>query len=120
MKKMIFSTSFLLISVLGWSQFWENIGPEGGFFKDFVIHPHTPSTVYAGSDDGGGVWKSEDGGDSWTLLTGDFPNFTGWHIEMDLEHPDTLYFSEIYGRYGKSMDGTRFRKKGGRNLCEYV
>ena len=95
------------IFINGYSQLWENKGPDGGFFKDFVIHPSNPDIVYAGSDDGGGVWKTTNGGDSWELLTGAYPNFTGWHIEMDTEHPDTLYFCELYGRYGilKTMDG---------------
>ncbi|NOQ74570.1 MAG: T9SS type A sorting domain-containing protein [Crocinitomix sp.] len=89
------------------AQTWNNIGPEGGFFKDFVIHPSNSNIIYAGSDDGGGVWKTINGGDSWDLLTGDYPNFTGWHMTMDLEHPDTLYFCELYGRYGilKTTDG---------------
>jgi photosystem II stability/assembly factor-like uncharacterized protein len=100
-----FAISFLFTNVFG--QTWENIGPGGGFFKDFVIHPTNPDIVYAGSDDGGGVWKTTNGGSSWSLLTGDYPNFTGWHIEMDIEHPDTLYFCELYGRYGvlKTTDG---------------
>lgn len=89
------------------AQTWTNFGPEGGFFKDFVIHPSNSNIIYAGSDDGGGVWKSINAGDTWELLTGDYPNFTGWHITMDLEHPDTLYFCELYGRYGilKTTDG---------------
>jgi len=97
----------VLIPFGGMAQSWDNIGPQGGFFKDFAIHPTDPNIVYAGSDDGGGVWKTVDAGSNWTLLTGDFPNFTGWHIEIDEEHPDTLYFCELYGRYGilKTTDG---------------
>ena len=100
-----FSLLFIAYSIN--AQTWNTIGPEGGFFKDFIVHPTNTDIVYAGSDDGGGVWKSIDGGDSWTLLTGDYPNFTGWHIEMDEAHPDTLYFCEMYGRYGilKTTDG---------------
>jgi photosystem II stability/assembly factor-like uncharacterized protein len=100
-----FLSIFLTISTQ--AQSWTSIGPEAGFFKDFLIHPHDSNIVYAGSDDGGGVWKSIDGGESWSLLTGDFPNFTGWHLTMDKNHPDTLYFSEMYGRYGvlKTTDG---------------
>lgn len=108
MKNIYFSIiAFIFLLSSASAQTWTNFGPEGGFFKDFVIHPTNANIVYAGSDDGGGVWKSTDGGESWELLTGDYPNFTGWHITMDLEHPDTLYFCEIYGRYGvlKTTDG---------------
>ncbi len=97
----------LIFSMTAFCQTWQSIGPDGGFFKDFVIHPTNSDIVYAGSDDGGGVWKTIDGGNSWELLTEEFVNFTGWSIEMDLDHPDTLYFCEIYGRYGilKTTDG---------------
>lgn len=104
-------TTFLFLSIILThglvAQTWQNRGPNGGFFKDFVIHPSNPNIVYAGSDDGGGVWKTTNGGDSWQLLTADYPNFTGWHIEIDQNHPDTLYFCELYGRYGilKTTDG---------------
>jgi len=100
---------FFLLALNGvvFGQVWNNSGPEGGFFKDFVIHPTNSQIIYAGSDDGGGVWKTIDGGETWELLTTDYPNFTGWHIEMDKMHPDTLYFCELYGRYGilKTTDG---------------
>lgn len=104
-KILILATSLLTLNSM--AQSWSNIGPEGGFFKDFLIHPDDANIIYAGSDDGGGVWKSIDAGNTWTLLTGDFPNFTGWHITMDVNHPDTLYFCEMYGRYGilKTTDG---------------
>lgn len=107
MKKQVLFYLLLCTPFLGITQTWQNIGPDGGFFKDFAIHPTNSDIIYAGSDDGGGVWKTIDGGNTWELLTGDYPNFTGWHIEMDDEHPDTLYFCELYGRYGilKTTDG---------------
>ena len=79
---------------------WEQIGPQGGFFKDFAFDPHQKGVVYAGSDDGGGVWKSTNGGKDWSLLTTGFPNFTGWHIEPDPNVPGRVYAAELYGRYG--------------------
>ena len=106
LRQLLFLNALFLLT-FAHAQTWNNIGPDGGFFKDFVIHPTNSDIVYAGSDDGGGVWKTTDGGDSWELLTGDYPNFTGWHIEMDPDRPDTLYFCEMYGRYGilKTTDG---------------
>jgi hypothetical protein len=50
-----FSSSFLF------SQTWTSIGPNGGYFKDFVFHTTNSQIIFAGSDDGGGVWKSTDG-----------------------------------------------------------
>lgn len=93
--------ALLFLSLPSHGQFnWNPIGPEGGFFKDFAIDPNNPTRVYAGSDDGGGVWKSLDGGSSWSLTTADFPNFTGWHLELDPNNPATIYACDLYGRYG--------------------
>lgn len=92
---------------LGYCQIWEKLGPQAGFYKEFVIDPNNSSIVYCGSDDGGGVWKSIDAGINWELLTQDYPNFTGWHICMDAGNSDVLYFSDIYGRHQilKTTDG---------------
>ncbi|MBI3133102.1 MAG: T9SS type A sorting domain-containing protein [Bacteroidetes bacterium] len=89
------------------AQTWTQIGPSGGYFKEFTIHPANDSIVYAGSDDGGGVWKSTDQGNTWSLTTGNFPNMTGWKIVLDENAPDTLYACDLYGRYGvlKSTNG---------------
>ena len=46
-------------------------------------------------------------GANWSLLTSDYVNFTGWHIAMDENDPEVLYFSDIYGRNQilKTTDG---------------
>lgn len=98
----------LIFSInLGYCQIWEKLGPQAGFYKEFVIDPNNSSIVYCGSDDGGGVWKSIDAGINWELLTQEYPNFTGWHICMDAANSDILYFSDIYGRHQilKTTDG---------------
>jgi len=48
---------------------WYSIGPRNinGRVKALAIHPTDPDTVYAGAASGG-VWKSEDGGQSWRAL----------------------------------------------------
>lgn len=88
------------------------IGPGGGYFKDFAFHPNNPQIIYAGSDDGGGVWKSQDGGQSWQIIsysyqTDNYRNMTGWHIAIDPLHPDTLWVCDLYSRYGllRTTDG---------------
>lgn len=89
------------------AQNWTSIGPQGGYFKEFSFHPTNPSTLYAGSDDGGGIWRSTNDGQDWTLLTENFPNMTGWSITIDNQTPDVIYACDVYGRYGllKSTDG---------------
>lgn len=97
----------LLSPFLSIGQNWQQIGPEGGYLKEFAFHPNNYSIIYAGSDDGGGVWKSTDAGTNWILLTSNFPNMTGWSMSIDHNTPDTLYVCDVYSRYGvlKSIDG---------------
>ena len=46
---------------------WTSIGPEGGIILALAIDPTTPSTLYAGTD-GGGVFKSTNGGAAWSAV----------------------------------------------------
>lgn len=99
---------------------------------DLVIHPDDPSTLYAatwqrrrakfndprnepaftGSDDyftGSGVWKSTDGGDSWTPINNGLPEarFRG-RIGIDIarSQPETVYaFVDNYEIAREAPDG---------------
>ncbi|MGB1030996.1 MAG: T9SS type A sorting domain-containing protein [Flavobacteriales bacterium] len=100
----------LLICQLAISQNWQPIGPEGGFFKDFLIDPTDSDIIYAGSDDGGGVWKSTDHGQNWSLLTSEYTNFTSWDLEIDPSNNQVVYACDLYGRWGvlKTTNGEDF------------
>lgn len=107
MKKITFLLIVLLLSFVQYAQTWQQIGPNGGYFKDFAIHPHNDQVVFTGSDDSGGIWKSTDGSDTWELVTEEIPDMTGWHIQFDSSNPNIIYACDVYGRYGiiKSTDG---------------
>jgi hypothetical protein len=49
---------------------WVPLGPanQGGRTRALLIHPTTPTTMYAGGVDGG-VWKTTDGGGTWSTTT---------------------------------------------------
>ena len=44
---------------------WTSRGPDGGIILALAVDPQNPSTVYAGTA-GGGVFKSTNGGASWS------------------------------------------------------
>lgn len=48
---------------------WTSLGPEGGAVARLAADPQNPSTVYAATC-GGGIFKTNDGGASWTAVTG--------------------------------------------------
>jgi len=98
---------YSFLSSVGFSWDWEQTGPDGGYFRDFLIHPNNSQIIFAGSDDSGGLWKSLDGGTSWELKTADWPDMTAWQIEIDPSNPEIIYICDPYGRYGllKSENG---------------
>ena len=46
---------------------WTTLGPEGGSILSLAVDPVAPTTLYAGTVSGG-IFKSTDGGGSWTLI----------------------------------------------------
>src|SRR5439155_25034317 len=48
---------------------WASNGPEGGGIRALAIDPRVPATLYAGTD-GGGMFKSTNGGAGWTAING--------------------------------------------------
>jgi hypothetical protein len=71
---------------------WQALGPGniGGRTRALVIRPDNPSIMYAGSE-GGGVWKSVDGGATWNPLSDLLPSIAIATLAMDPNNPDTLY-----------------------------
>jgi photosystem II stability/assembly factor-like uncharacterized protein len=48
---------------------WSATGPEGGSVTALAIDPNAPATVYAGTYNGTGIYKSTDGGGTWAQTT---------------------------------------------------
>lgn len=79
-------------------------GPPGGNVWSVVIDPRNPSTVYAAS---GGVFKSIDGGATWTLasagLTGPRPPVLA--LAIDPSNSAVLYAGTDRGVFKSSNGG---------------
>src|SRR2546430_7068457 len=89
---------------------WTSIGPEGGAIAALAIDPMTPGVLYAAA--GGGVFKSTNGGASWSAVNTGLPNSSYVSVlAIDPQTPATLY-AGTYGGLFKSYDGG-----GGRSGC---
>ena len=79
---------------------WTSIGPRptdggstyvtAGRVNAVAVDPRDNNTVYIGAAEGG-VWKTTDGGVSWTPLTDNQASLASGAIAIDPAHPDTVY-----------------------------
>lgn len=71
---------------------WIALGPGniGGRTRGIVIHPATPTTMWAASS-GGGVWRTSDGGASWQPVDDFMANLATCCLVMDPTDSKILY-----------------------------
>src|SRR6058998_3913136 len=91
---------------------WTNIGPGPDYVRVVRIDPVTQSTLYAGMvfEGGhypvGGVFKSIDGGHTWSNSSRGMPtNPDIYSLAIDPKTPSTLYAGNYDGGVYKSLDG---------------
>ncbi len=82
----------------------ESLGPDGGGVTGVMFNPQNPAIAYVGSW-GAGVFKSQDGGLTWTAASAGLFNLQIQSLAIDPLNPDTLYAGTYhYGVY-KTTDG---------------
>lgn len=96
------------------AQRWTPLGPRnvGGAVRSLAQDPRTPTTLYAGSAQGG-LWKSVDDGYSWTALGGPELMLPIGALALSPSDPRVLYvgtgelaYGTVAGRgFYKSTDG---------------
>ena len=74
---------------------WTSLGPTSttsglGRVDRIAFHPTDPDIVFAGTS-GGGLWKTINGGGTWTNLTPNIPSTGISGIEIDPNDPDHIY-----------------------------
>lgn len=83
---------------------WQNIGPApmvasrigqqkinvSGRIRALVVHPTDSNTVYIGAAQGG-VWKTTNGGESWTPLTDNQASLSMGALALDPQNPNVVY-----------------------------
>ena len=76
------------IQPTGWT--WLGPGNVGGRIRSIVISPIDPQTMWIGSV-AGGIWRSTNGGASWTPLNDFMANLAVSCMAIDPSDPNTLY-----------------------------
>ncbi len=105
-----------------WSNSGGGAGLVGGRVQALAVDGHT---IYAGAADGG-VWKSTNGGTSWTAMTDGLPTLSSGALAIDPEDHSVWYGTgeastafENYaglGVYRSANGGTTWQKIGGTEL----
>ena len=105
-----------------WLPVWRSIskGLPTDFGFPIVVHPHDPDTLYvmplgvparASIKGVPAVWRSEDGGGSWTRLARGLPKRDSWFtvqrdgMTMDSCAKPALYFGTTTGQLWMGRDG---------------
>ena len=90
-------------------------------FGDLAIHPTNPDIVYAGSGEannrqsssyGGGLYKTTDGGKTWTLM-GLRETQTISRVVLDPRNPETVYVAANGPLFGPSEDRGIYKSTNG-------
>ena len=84
---------------------WISRGPEGGLITSLAIDPQTPATLYAGTDLGG-LFKSSNGGDSWSAVNTGLTSSRVYALALDPIDPGTIYVGTFNGVFKSTNGGT--------------
>src|SRR5215470_11213565 len=100
---------------VAFAQAWNNIGPPDTYVRVLRFDPQTPSTLYAGlvydyGHQPGGVYKSMDGGRTWSPASNGLPAYhQTFALEIDPVTPSTLYVGLSAGGFGSSVPPKLFK-----------
>jgi len=93
---------FLPAVFTDWPGKW--IGPEGGTIVTLAYDPTNTNIVYAGSW-GAGVYKSDDGGQSWTTINTGLDNLLIQSLAVNPGNPEIIYAGTYKSKLYKSING---------------
>ena len=109
---------------------WECVFNDGGTVSigDVAIAPSDPDVIYVGTGEenarnsvqwGDGVYKSTDGGDTWTHL-GLRETFQIGHVEVHPTNPDIVYVAALGRLWGSNEERGVYRSQDGGATWERV
>lgn len=98
-----------------WRRVMRGLWSESRVFT-LSVHPAEPRTVFAGADDG--VYKSQDGGQSFERLESPMNSLHVWKIAFDPSDPDTIFAGTRPAALYRSRDGGRHWQKLAAEMAE--
>jgi hypothetical protein len=100
---------------------WQALGPGnvGGRTRALIVHPNNANTMWAGSA-GGGVWRTDDGGDQWTPVDDFMANLAVCSMAIDPNNPNIIYAGtgEGFGNVDAIRGAGIFRTTNGVNWAQ--
>jgi len=121
----LFSILFLFVPII-YSQsplHWEKAnGPSGGKVIDIAIDPVHTGVLYVAiypiteSTLDGGIFKSMDGGATWTRKSQGIVDPETWSVSLDPGNPENVWAGDVYGNLYLSRDAGEnwsLKRKGG-------
>jgi photosystem II stability/assembly factor-like uncharacterized protein len=91
-----------------WESIGENLGTEPHVFA-ILADTRRPGRVTIGTHDG--IWRSDDGGDTWRRLSAPKPELAVWSLAADPREPDTIFAGyEPCAIYRSTDDGATWNK----------
>jgi photosystem II stability/assembly factor-like uncharacterized protein len=91
-----------------WQAPVELTSPGAGFMSDLLVDPTNANRLWCtiNANGAGRVWRSTDGGSTWTNVSTGLPSGVAIHaIEIDASHPDTLFVALDVGVYRTTNGG---------------
>ena len=93
---------------------WESIGPGGGgWLTSLAFAP--PRTIFVGCDIGG-VYRSDDGGESWKIINDGLNNYFVFEIVVDPSNSSTIFLGTAGGVFKSIDSGENWEFKGGMEI----
>jgi photosystem II stability/assembly factor-like uncharacterized protein len=95
--------------------------PEVGFCVHHIaMHPSRPGVLFMQLHQGGGAFRSDDGGDLWKEVKGNLPTDFGFPIDVHAHEPQTVYVVPMNPFYRCPPEGKLavYRSKSGGNEWE--